>query len=121
MGGIRPRNGDRPAPCPGATECRGRLVRPARGPARGPASVFRPAAPRPPPASEVGRAAIIGRAAGLDGHQGSVVARVIIGAPARRPARATRTFATRPRDPAALREWRLGMGVAHVGLESTGV
>jgi transposase len=65
--------------------------------------------------------AIIERAAGLDVHQGSVVARVIIGSPGRRPARETRTFGTMPRDLAALREWRLGMGVTHVGMESTGV
>ena len=65
--------------------------------------------------------AIIERAAGLDVHQGSVVACVIIGSPGRRPARETRTFGTMPRDLAALREWRLGMGVTHVGMESTGV
>lgn len=65
--------------------------------------------------------AIIERAAGLDVHQGSVVACVIIGSPGRRPARETRTFGTMPRDLAALREWLLGMGVTHVGMESTGV
>jgi transposase len=65
--------------------------------------------------------AIIERAAGLDVHQGSVVACVIIGSPGRRPARETRTFGTLPRDLAALREWLLGMGVTHVGMESTGV
>ena len=46
-------------------------------PARGPASVSRPAAPRPPPMLEVAMEAIIERAAGLDVHQGSVVACVI--------------------------------------------
>jgi transposase len=65
--------------------------------------------------------AIIERAAGLDVHQGSVVACVIIGAPGRRPSRETRTFGTMPRDLAALREWLLEMGVTHVGMESTGV
>jgi transposase len=65
--------------------------------------------------------AIIERAAGLDVHQGSVVACVIIGSPGRRPARETRTFGTMSRDLAALREWLLGMGVTHVGMESTGV
>ena len=65
--------------------------------------------------------AIIARAAGLDVHQGSVVACVIIGSPGRRPARETRTFGTMSRDLAALREWLLGMGVTHVGMESTGV
>ena len=65
--------------------------------------------------------AIIERAAGLDVHQGSVVACVIIGSPGRRPARETRTFGAMSRDLAALREWLLGMGVTHVGMESTGV
>ena len=65
--------------------------------------------------------AIIERAAGLDVHQGSVVACVIIGSPGRRPARETRTFGAMPRDLVALREWLLGMGVTHVGMESTGV
>jgi transposase len=65
--------------------------------------------------------AIIERAAGLDVHQGSVVACVIIGVPGRRPARETRTFGTMPRDLAALRAWLLAMGMTHVGMESTGV
>ena len=65
--------------------------------------------------------AIVERAAGLDVHQGSVVACVIIGAPGHRPVRETRRFGTMSRDLAALREWLLGMGVTHVGMESTGV
>ncbi len=65
--------------------------------------------------------AIIERVAGLDVHQGSVVACVIIGAPGHRPTRETRSFGTMSRDLAALREWLLGMGVTHVGMESTGV
>ena len=65
--------------------------------------------------------AIVERAAGLDVHQGSVVACVIIGAPGHRPVRETRGFGTMSRDLAALREWLLGMGVTHVGMESTGV
>ncbi len=65
--------------------------------------------------------AIIERAAGLDVHQGSVVACVIIGAAGRRPSRETRTFGTMSRDLIALRAWLLEMGVTHVGMESTGV
>src|SRR3954467_14635642 len=90
-------------------------------PARGPASVSRPAAPRPPPMLEVAMEAIIERAAGLDVHQGSVVACVILGSPGRRPSRETRTFGTMPRDLAALRAWLLELGVPHVGMEGTGV
>ena len=48
IGGLLPRGRNRSAPCPGITECRGRLVRPARGPT----SVFHPAAPCPPPLLE---------------------------------------------------------------------
>jgi transposase len=65
--------------------------------------------------------AIIERAAGLDVHQGSVVACVIIGSPGRRPSRETRTFGAMTRDLAALRAWLLEMGVTHVGMEATGV
>jgi len=64
---------------------------------------------------------IIERAAGLDVHQGSVVACVIIGAAGRRTSRETRTFGTMRRDLAALRDWLLEMGVTHVGMEATGI
>src|SRR3954452_14953715 len=70
---------------------------------------------------EVATEAIIERAAGLDVHQGSVVACVILGSPGRRPSRETRTFGTMPRDLAALRAWLLELGVTHVGMEGTGV
>ena len=65
--------------------------------------------------------AIIERAAGLDVHQGSVVACVILGTPGRRPSRETRTFGTMSRDLVALRAWLLELGVTHVGMEGTGV
>ena len=65
--------------------------------------------------------AIIERAAGLDVHQGSVVACVIISSPGRRPSRETRTFGTMRQDLAASRAWLLELGVTHVGMESTGV
>jgi transposase len=65
--------------------------------------------------------AIIERVAGLDVHQGSVVACVIIGTPGHRPTRETRSSGTMSRDLAALREWLLDSGVTHIGMESTGV
>ena len=65
--------------------------------------------------------AILERAAGLDVHQGSVVACVIISSPGRRPSRETRTFGTMRQDLAALRAWLLELGVTHVGVEATGV
>jgi transposase len=65
--------------------------------------------------------AIVERAAGLDVHQGSVVACVILGAPGRRPTREVRSFGTMRQDLAALRAWLLEKGVTHVGMEGTGV
>ena len=65
--------------------------------------------------------AIVERAAGLDVHQGSVVACVILGAAGRRPSREVRSFGAMRRDLAALRSWLLEMGVTHVGMEGTGV
>ena len=65
--------------------------------------------------------AIIERAAGLDVHQGSVVACVILGAAGRRIRKEVRTFGTMRQDLAALRGWLLEAGVTHVGMEGTGV
>ena len=65
--------------------------------------------------------AIIERAAGLDVHQGSVVACVILGAAGGRPTKEVRSFGAMSRDLAALRAWLLECGVTHVGMEGTGV
>jgi len=65
--------------------------------------------------------AIIERAAGLDVHQGSVVACVILAAAGRRPIKEVRSFGTMRQDLAALRAWLLEKGVTHVGMEGTGV
>ena len=65
--------------------------------------------------------AIIERAAGLDVHQGSVVACVILGTAGRRPTKEVRSFGTMRQDLAALRAWLLEKGVTHVGMEGTGV
>lgn len=65
--------------------------------------------------------AIVERAAGLDVHQGSVVACVITGAAGRRSSRETRSFGAMRRDLAALRQWLAETGVTHVGMEATGV
>jgi hypothetical protein len=63
--------------------------------------------------------AIVERAAGLDVHQGSVVACVILGAPGHRPTKGVRSFGTMRQDLAALRAWLLEKGVTHVGIEGT--
>ena len=65
--------------------------------------------------------AIVERAAGLDVHQGSVVACVIIGAAGRRPTKEVRSFGSMSRDLGTLRSWLLELGVTHVGMEGTGV
>ena len=65
--------------------------------------------------------AIVERAAGLDVHQGSVVACVIIGAAGRRPTKEVRSFGTMRQDLVARRGWLLEKGVTHVGMEGTGV
>ena len=65
--------------------------------------------------------AIVERCAGLDVHQASVVACVLLGEPGRKPRKEIRTFATLTRDLEALRDWLKELGVTHVGMESTGV
>jgi transposase len=62
---------------------------------------------------------IIERCAGLDVHQATVVACVLIGQAGRKPHKEIRTFSTMTRDLEAMRDWL--KGVTHVGLESTGI
>ena len=64
---------------------------------------------------------IIERCCGLDVHQETVVACVLIGAPGERPTKEIRTFRTMTRDLEALRDWLQELGVTQVGMESTGV
>ena len=61
---------------------------------------------------------MIERVAGLDVHQETVVACVLIGKPAERPAKEVRTFRTMTRDLEALREGLLSLGATQVGMES---
>ena len=65
--------------------------------------------------------AIIERCAGLDVHQATVVACVLIGQAGRKPHKEIRTFSTMTRDLEALRDWLKDHGVTHVGMESTGI
>jgi transposase len=65
--------------------------------------------------------AIVERCAGLDIHQATVVACVLIGEAGRKPRKEIRTFSTMTRDLEGLRDWLQEMGVTHVGMESTGV
>jgi transposase len=70
---------------------------------------------------EVMMQVMIERSAGLDVHQATVVACVLIGTLGRRPTKKVRTFATMTRDLEALRDWLTELGVTSVGMESTGV
>src|SRR6478609_8589130 len=65
--------------------------------------------------------AIIERCCGLDVHQETVVACLLIGAAGARVRKEVRTFRTVRRELEALRDWLKAAGVTHVGMESTGV
>jgi len=65
--------------------------------------------------------AIVERAAGLDVHQATVVACVLVPGARGRAKKEIRTFGTVTEELAALRDWLAGFGVTHVGMESTGV
>lgn len=65
--------------------------------------------------------AIIDRCCGLDVHQASVVACLLVGPATQRPQKEVRTFGTMTQDLVALREWMLSEGCTHVAMESTGV
>ena len=65
--------------------------------------------------------AIIERCGGLDVHQETLVACLVVGAPGARPAKEVRTFRTVTRELETLRDWLREAGATHVGMESTGV
>ncbi len=64
---------------------------------------------------------IIERSAGLDVHQETVVACLLVGVPGARPHKEVRTFRTVTRELEALRDWLQAAQVTHVGMESTGI
>src|SRR5208283_2254630 len=65
--------------------------------------------------------AIIERCCGLDVHQETVVACLLVSAPGAQPTKEVRTFRTVTRDLEVLRDWLAAERVTHVGMESTGV
>ena len=65
--------------------------------------------------------AIVERACGLDVHQRTAVACVLLGRPTQRPHKEVRTFGPTTPELRALREWLAACAVTHVGMESTGV
>jgi transposase len=65
--------------------------------------------------------AIVERCCGLDVHQATVVACLLVGRADQRPKKVVRTFGTFTSELRELREWLLAAGCTHVGMESTGV
>ena len=65
--------------------------------------------------------AIVERTCGLDVHQATVVACLLVGAADRKPRKEVRTFGTMTPDLVRLREWLRTEGCTHVGMESTGI
>jgi transposase len=65
--------------------------------------------------------AIIEKCCGLDVHQASVVACVLVGEGQKRPKKEVRTFRTVGRELRALRDWLTQLGITHVAMESTGI
>ncbi|HEX4452810.1 MAG TPA: IS110 family transposase [Kofleriaceae bacterium] len=65
--------------------------------------------------------AIVERSCGLDVHQATVVACLLVGAADRKPRKEVRTFGTMTTDLIRLRDWLRGEGCTHVGMESTGI
>ena len=65
--------------------------------------------------------AIVERACGLDVHQATVVACLLVGQAHEKPRKEIRTFAAFTDDLTRLREWLQSEGCTHVGMESTGV
>ena len=61
------------------------------------------------------------RCCGLDVHQKTVVACLIVPGPGGEPAKEIRTFGTMTDDLLALASWLAGAGCTHVAMESTGV
>ena len=64
---------------------------------------------------------IIERCCGLDVHQATVVACVLVGGAHQKPRKEVRSFGTKTRELMALREWLTGFEVTHVGMEATGI
>ena len=64
---------------------------------------------------------LVERGCGLDVHQATVVACLLIGLAKRKVKKVIRTFGTTTRELLALRQWLLSESCTHVAMESTGV
>jgi transposase len=65
--------------------------------------------------------AIVERCCGLDVHQATIVACLLVGEPDRKPRKDVRTFGTMTEDLVRMRQWLQAEGCTHVGMESTGI
>lgn len=65
--------------------------------------------------------AIVERCCGLDVHQATVVACLLVGKPGKKPQKEVRTFGAMTAELVRMREWLTAEGCTHVGMESTGV
>lgn len=65
--------------------------------------------------------AIVESCCGLDVHQATVVACLLVGKPGKKPRKDVRTFGTVTAELVRLREWLVAEGCTQVGMESTGV
>jgi len=64
---------------------------------------------------------IVESCCGLDVHQATVVACLLVGGPHQRPKKEVRTFGTKTRELMEMRDWLHDNGCAHVGMEATGI
>src|SRR5206468_6529715 len=64
---------------------------------------------------------IVERTCGLDVHQATVVACLLVGQAHEKPKKEVRTFSTFTQELVKLRDWLQSEGCTHVGMESTGV
>lgn len=65
--------------------------------------------------------AIVEKCCGLDVHEATVVACLLVGDSRKKPKKQVRTFSTFSRDLQSLREWLLAEGCTQVAMESSGV
>jgi transposase len=65
--------------------------------------------------------AIVEKCCGLDVHEATVVACLLVGGAAKKPKKEVRTFSAFSSDLQLLREWLLASGCTHVAMESTGI
>lgn len=64
---------------------------------------------------------IIERSCGLDVHQATVVACLLVGGAHQKPRKEVRSFGTKTRELMELRDWLRENGCTHVGMEATGI